>query len=101
MRSDSNSEINELKVDGGAVQNNLLCQLQSNFSKTNIIRPKVIETTALGAALAAAIGSEIIQINEIKGFWQDDQSFSPETNSYYNKKMNTWKKHQDILYLKN
>jgi len=50
MEKDSGTKFNNLKVDGGASNNNLLMQIQSNLLNTNVIRPKITETTALGAA---------------------------------------------------
>ena len=50
LSKDSGIKIKEMNVDGGAVENSLLCQIQSSFSKLNILRPTVIEVTAYGAA---------------------------------------------------
>lgn len=55
---DLNSAISALRVDGGASQNNLLLKLQANFSQISIEKPKYLETTALGAALFAGLGSK-------------------------------------------
>ena len=49
-------KINDIKVDGGATANNLLMEIQANFSHKKILRPKNIETTSLGAALGALVG---------------------------------------------
>lgn len=53
MEADSGVETTSLRVDGGAVKNNFLCQLQSDIIQTEIARPEVDETTALGSAYAA------------------------------------------------
>jgi glycerol kinase len=55
MRADSGVELTELKVDGGMVVNDLLMQLQADILDVPVVRPKVAETTALGAAYAAGL----------------------------------------------
>jgi glycerol kinase len=60
MKQDSDVAMNELRVDGGACANNLLMQFQADILQTPVVRPKVIETTALGAAYLAGLSS---------GFW--------------------------------
>ena len=59
MEKDSNLKIKNLKVDGGAVENNFLCQFQADILQKKVIRPKVIETTSLGAAYLAELGSRV------------------------------------------
>ena len=68
MEKDSSNQIKTLRVDGGAVANNTLNQLQASFSDVKVERPEVIETTALGAALASAIGNNKIDIQDVKRF---------------------------------
>ena len=91
---DLDIEIKELKVDGGAVENNFLMQIQSDISNLNLIRPKVIETTAYGAALAAAVGIKAISLDEIKQLWRKDKVFSPtecsQEKDYYQYKFKQW-----------
>jgi len=58
LSNDIGSNITKLKVDGGATENNFLMQFQSDISNVNINKPKNIESTALGAALLAGIGSK-------------------------------------------
>ena len=92
MIKDSNLDIKNFNVDGGATANNLLLQTQANISEVNIIRPKIIETTAYGAALGAAIGKGLFKMDEIKTLWNKDQSFSAnEDASFYSKKKEQWK----------
>jgi len=55
MEADSGIEMGQLRVDGGAVKNNFLCQLQADVIRTGIVRPEVDETTALGSAYAAGL----------------------------------------------
>ncbi|MFT6068715.1 MAG: glycerol kinase [Bacteriovoracaceae bacterium] len=101
MRSDSGLEIKTLKVDGGAVSNNLLMETQATISNTQIIRPQVIETTAFGACLAAAIGAKIIDIDSLDNLWKEDRVFSPCTEKikHYEKKKIQWTKTIEKLYL--
>ena len=79
MEADSGIKLEKLRVDGGAVANDLLLQIQSNFLQTPVERPMCIETTALGAAYLAGLAV---------GFWKDkndiiqnfgvDRTFSPK-----------------------
>ena len=79
MQKDSGIEISELRVDGGATINNLLMQFQSDLLQTKVVRPKITETTALGAAYLAGLAVGYwSDINEIKQQWQVDRTFSPE-----------------------
>jgi len=79
MEKDSGISIKELRVDGGATANNLLMQFQSDVLQAPVIRPKVLETTALGAAYLAglAVGYWAGQ-KEISEQWQEDRRFNPE-----------------------
>ncbi len=92
MRTDTGLPIKSLKVDGGAVENNLLMNLQASVSQTKIIRPKIIETTAFGATLGAAIGAGLVQINQLNDLWKIDAEFSgsPELNHYAEEKRSLW-----------
>jgi len=60
MEADSGVETTSLRVDGGAVKNNFLCQLQSDIIQTEIARPEVDETTALSAAYAAGARGRLL-----------------------------------------
>lgn len=84
------NKVEEIKVDGGACANNLLMQLQSNFSQKTIIRPKVIETTAYGVALGALIGLDLLTFEKIDDVWKKDCSFEPTNENYYSKKGTLW-----------
>ncbi len=67
MEADAHIPILELRVDGGATKNNLLMQFQSDLLNTKVIRPTMIETTALGAAYLAGLAI---------GFWKDEATLS-------------------------
>lgn len=78
MRADSGIAPSELRVDGGAAVNDLLMQLQADLLGVPVVRPKVFETTALGAATLAGLatgfwGSEA----EVREQWQEDRRFEP------------------------
>ena len=77
MESDSGTTLTNLRVDGGACANNLLMQFQSDILGTEVVRPKIIETTALGAAYLAGAAVGFYNLNDIPGRWQVDQTFSP------------------------
>ncbi len=68
----------ELRVDGGACANDLLMQFQADLLGIPVLRPRVIETTALGAALLAGLGSGLYaSTDEIGARWQLDRAFEP------------------------
>ena len=93
MEKDSGTKFNKLKVDGGASNNNLLMQIQSNFLKTTVVRPRTTETTALGAAFLAGLGSGFWSSSEeIKDLWKIDKVFNPSDNRNDQLVLNNWKK---------
>jgi glycerol kinase len=100
MKNDTGLPIKSLKVDGGAVENNLLMELQATISETKIIRPKIIETTAFGAALAAAIGVGISTMDDLKNIWQMEKEFLPkkEMATYVTDKKTLWNKMMKKMY---
>ena len=78
MEKDSGIRLGELKVDGGASRNNLMMQFQSDILGAKVIRPKVTETTALGAACLAGLAVGFWKdIEEVKKQWQADRLFTP------------------------
>jgi len=78
MEKDSGIEIKELRVDGGATVNNNLMQFQSDLLQASVIRPKITETTALGAAYLAGLAvSYWKNMDEIAKQWQIDRTFVP------------------------
>ena len=79
MEADSGVETTSLRVDGGAVKNNFLCQLQSDIIQTEIARPEVDETTALGSAYAAGLAVGYWEsVDDLRQNWQVDREFTPE-----------------------
>ena len=77
MEADLGVKIAELRVDGGAVTNNLLMQFQADLLGVDVVRPQIIETTALGAAYLAGLAVNYWSgIDEIKQQWKQDQRFS-------------------------
>lgn len=78
MEADSGIKIKELHVDGGASSNNLLMQFQSEAISCPVVRPKQIETTALGAAYLAGLAVGYWKdMNECQEQWQEDKIFEP------------------------
>lgn len=78
MEADSGISIKELRVDGGATANDLLMQFQSDILSTKVLRPKITETTALGAAYLAGLAVGYWKsMEEIQHQWQVDKIFSP------------------------
>jgi glycerol kinase len=79
MQKDSGVKIAELRVDGGASANNLLMQIQADLLQVPVVRPKVTETTALGAAYLAglAVGYWKDQ-NDVRANWEVDKRFEPQ-----------------------
>jgi len=81
MEADSGIEMGRLRVDGGAVKNNFLCQLQSDIIQTDIVRPEVDETTALGSAYAAGLAVGYWDsVDELRNNWQADREFEPDAD---------------------
>lgn len=79
MQRDSGLPIANLKVDGGASRNDLLMQFQSDILDTEVLRPKVTETTALGAAYLAGLAVGYWKdIDEIRSQWQVEKAFEPQ-----------------------
>lgn len=81
MEKDLGKKLKSLKVDGGASQNNLLMQLQSDYMGTNVERPQLIETTAIGAGFLAGLGVGFWKdLNELKKIWKLDKKFTSNLN---------------------
>jgi len=78
MEKDAGVKLSELKVDGGASRNNLMMQFQADVLDTSVIRPKVTETTAMGACYLAGLAVGFwSSLDEIKAQWQAEHVFQP------------------------
>jgi len=79
MQKDAGLSLSELRVDGGASKNNLLLQMQANILGVPVIRPKIVETTALGAAYLGGLAVGLWSSTDaISALWQEDQRFEPQ-----------------------
>ena len=77
MAEDLGSPLKELRVDGGACKNDLLMQFQADVLGTVIVRPTMVETTALGAAFLAGLAAGIWSgLDDIRSTWREDKRFS-------------------------
>jgi glycerol kinase len=94
MEADAGLPIKEVRVDGGATVNNQLMQFQSDILNTQVIRPQVTETTALGAAYLAGLAVGYWKnIDELQQYWQKDKTFSPSMQpDQRNDLQKNWKK---------
>ncbi|MEA3359847.1 MAG: glycerol kinase GlpK [Thermodesulfobacteriota bacterium] len=94
MNEDSGVKLNNLKVDGGMVANEMLMQFQSDMLNVPVIRPKVSETTALGAAYAAGLAVNFWSgLEELRKNWSIDKEWHPVMTSEIRKKYYLhWKK---------
>ena len=94
MEADSGIKLAGLKVDGGAAANNYLVQSQSDISDAPVLRPRCVETTALGAAYLAGLAVGYWKdTEEIRSNWAIDRSFSPQISpEERNKRIAGWKK---------
>jgi glycerol kinase len=94
MEADSGIDISELRVDGGAAANNLLMQFQSELLRVPVIRPKQLETTALGAAYLAGLAVGYWEsVDELNSQWTMEHEFLPDTDNETIKNMiGNWEK---------
>ncbi|MBR2802343.1 MAG: glycerol kinase GlpK [Erysipelotrichaceae bacterium] len=94
MKKDSGIELKALKVDGGASVNNLLMQTQSDLLDVAVVRPTLVETTAMGAAYLAGLAVGVYKnTDEIAGKWKIDKKFYPCIGeSYRQQRLKGWQK---------
>jgi glycerol kinase len=94
MEADAGIDIKELRVDGGATVNNGLMQFQSDILDCKVVRPRITETTALGAAYLAGLAVGYWNnIEEIQQQWQVDKAFSPQMETAKaNELLNGWRR---------
>jgi glycerol kinase len=93
MQADSGIALTELRVDGGASSNDLLMQIQADLLGVPIVRPVDVETTALGAAYLAGLGSGVwTSLRDIERIWAEDRRFEPAIPpSERENRLNDWK----------
>ena len=93
MEKDAGIKFSSLKVDGGASNNNLLMQIQSDLLNTRVIRPKTTETTALGIAFLAGLATGFWKdIPSLKSLWIEDRSFKPKQENDSEQLVELWNK---------
>jgi glycerol kinase len=94
MNADSGVPLTALKVDGGMVYNDLLMQFQSDVLNVPVIRPKVAETTALGAAYAAGLAVGYwAEVEDLRANWAKDKTWTPKMDAALREKeYKLWKK---------
>lgn len=94
MNADAGIAIKELRVDGGATVNNLLMQFQSDMIDCKVVRPKITETTAAGAAYLAGLAIGFWKdLEEIQQYWKEEKTFQPAVqNEVRQKEVRKWSK---------
>ena len=91
MEDDANTEIRELRVDGGATANNLLLQFQADILQAQVVRPQITETTAIGAAYLAGLAVGVWKsTDDIQNQWQIDKTFEPNDGFDANSTLERW-----------
>jgi len=78
MESDAGEPLRELRVDGGAVVMDFLCQFQADLLGIPVRRPRQVETTALGAAFLAGLGVGVWKDSDLENLWKLDREFEPK-----------------------
>src|SRR5690606_14529281 len=93
MQNDSKTNIQELRVDGGATANNFLMQFQADIVQSNVIRPAITETTAMGAAFLAGLATGFWNdIEELRTLWKQDNIFNPRKTKTAQEQIKEWKR---------
>jgi len=94
MQADSGVKLTALKVDGGMVVNDLLMQFQADILGVPVVRPRIAETTALGAAYAAGLAIGFWEhLDDLRANWQVDERWSPQMNAELRDTLySSWKK---------
>jgi glycerol kinase len=94
MNADSGVDLTELRVDGGMVANELLMQFQADILGVPVVRPKVAETTALGAAYAAGLAVGFFSgEDKLTAQWAEDKRWTPSMDAAQREKLNRkWNK---------
>ncbi len=91
MEKDLGRKLAELRVDGGAAANNLLMQTQADLLGCDVVRPEVIETTALGAAILAGIGAGLFDdVEAARNTWREQRRFAPNPSAQTTELRQRW-----------
>jgi glycerol kinase len=93
MQKDSQQHLSELRVDGGAAANDLLMQFQADLLGVPVVRPQVLETTALGAAYLAGLTVDLWKSREeLESHWKAERRFEPRmSTSERQERMSRWR----------
>ncbi len=82
MEADAGIKLPELRVDGGMVVNDLLCQFQADVLQRPVVRPQVVESTARGAAMLAGLGAGVwSSLAEVEAHWRRERQFMPQQSA--------------------
>ncbi len=94
VNADFGGSLSQLKVDGGMTQNNLLMQFQADILGIPVVRPRIAETTALGAAYAAGLAVGFwAHLDQLRQIWQEDARFEPQMDDAERQsRLAVWKK---------
>jgi glycerol kinase len=93
MEADSGIEIKELRVDGGATENNLLMQFQADILNTQVVKPEVTEVTAIGAAYLAGLATGFWDsIEDIQEQWSISRQYDPAPSGSHQELIRGWLK---------
>ena len=93
MEADAGAEIKELRVDGGATANNFLLQFQADVLQATVVKPKITETTAMGAAFLAGLAVGFWKdIAELQAIWQEDKRISSQQHAEPEAGLKQWKR---------
>ena len=94
IEQDAGTTIDVLRVDGGATENNFLCQFQSDILGCEVSRPEIVETTAMGAAFLAGLAVGVWEDqDQIKQLWREDRRFSPHKDeAKLEQRLTGWRK---------
>lgn len=94
VAADSGRDLSELRVDGGMTRNNALMQFQADILGIPVVRPQVVETTALGAAYAAGLATGVWDsLDDLRTHWREDRRFEPQMDEdERERRYRQWKK---------
>ena len=87
MERDTGRVIEELRVDGGASRSDFLMQFQADILGKRVVRPRVLETTSMGAAFLAGIGAGLWSLGDVERMWRVDKVFSPRLSPEQREKL--------------